>query len=74
MTTTPNRTSPMEATDALRTLAREVEGRAQGRAELAHFAAWVRTRLDVLAESLTPAHRSRTSSAKATRRIDSTLN
>lgn len=71
MMNTSNRPSPMETTDAdaaLRELAREVEARAAGRADVAHFAAWVRTRLDVLAEQLTPAHRSRPGVAKAPRR------
>lgn len=79
--------SPMEAPDgvssvsadapdaALRALAREVDDRAAGRSyELAHFAAWVRTRLDVLAEQLTPTHRSRPGVAKQSRRIDPSLN
>jgi hypothetical protein len=66
-----NRTpSPMERPDALaRELRREVDARADGRADLAPFVAWLRTRLDVLAEQLTPAtpaHRSRASVAKAT--------
>ena len=65
--------SPMEAPDELRCLAREVEARAAGRDDVAHFAAWIRTRLDVLAEQLTPAHRSRTSDAKARPR-NATLN
>lgn len=65
--------SPMEAPDALRCLAREVEARAAGRDDVAHFAAWIRTRLDVLAEQLTPAHRSRAADAKA-RRQDLALN
>lgn len=59
----------MEHTDAARLareLRREVEARADGRADLAPFVAWLRTRLDVLAEQLTPAHRSRASVAKAT--------
>lgn len=63
--------SPMEHTDAARLareLRHEVEARADGRADLAPFVAWLRTRLDVLAEQLTPAtpaHRSRASVAKA---------
>lgn len=70
MTTSTNPSSPMEATDAdaLRELAREVEARAAGRNDVAHFAAWVRTRLDVLAEQLTPAHRTLPGVAKASRR------
>jgi hypothetical protein len=75
MMTSTNRSSPMEATDAdrLRELAREVELRAAGRDDVAHFAAWVRTRLDVLAEQLTPAHRSSPGVAKAPRREAPTL-
>jgi hypothetical protein len=70
-----NTPSPMDAPDALRALAREVDARARGRSsELAHFAAWVRTRLDVLAEQITPAHRSRRVVAKVSRRIDPGLN
>jgi hypothetical protein len=74
-----NPPSPMEKPDAahlVRELRREVERHAAGRADIAHFAAWVRTRLDVIAEQLTPptpAHRSRAAPAKA--RLDSrTLN
>jgi hypothetical protein len=70
--------SPMEPTDAaelVRSLAREVDARVDGRsAELAHFGAWVRTRLDVLAERLTSAHRSRHTGAKASRRKRLELN
>lgn len=72
------RPSPMEHPDAalVRALRREVEQRAAGRDDIAHFAAWVRTRLDVLAEQLappTPAHRSHATPAKG--RLDSrTLN
>lgn len=76
MMNTSNRPSPMEATDAdarVRELAREVEARAAGRDDVAHFAAWVRTRLDVLAEQLTPAHRSAPGVAKASRREATTL-
>ena len=61
--------SPMEGTDPsslVRRLEREVEARAAGRDDLAPFVAWLRTRLDVLAAELTPAHRTRTSVAKAT--------
>ena len=70
MTTSTKPPSPMEATDAdpVRALAREVEARAAGRDDVAHFAAWVRTRLDVLAEQMTPSHRSRPGVAKAPRR------
>ena len=66
----------MEHTDAARLareLRHEVEARADGRADLAPFVAWLRTRLDVLAEQLTPAHRSRANAAKATR-VDRALN
>lgn len=75
MTTSTNPSSPMEATDAdrLRELAREVEERAAGRLDVAPFAAWVRTRLDVLAEQLTPAHRTAPAVAKASRREATTL-
>lgn len=73
----PNPTpSPMEQPDAarlVRALQREVEARADGRADIAPFVAWLRTRLDVLASELTPAHRSRTSQAKPAR-ADRALN
>lgn len=73
-----NAPSPMEATDAaelVRSLAREVEARLDGRSsEVAHFGAWVRTRLDVLAEQLTSAHRSRHGVAKVSRRKRLELN
>lgn len=68
----------MEHPDAalVRALRREVEQRAAGRDDIAPFVAWVRTRLDVLAEQLaapTPAHRSDATPAKG--RLDSrTLN
>jgi hypothetical protein len=71
--TNPN-PSPMEAHDAVRALEREVERHAAGRDDLAHFAAWVRTRLTMLAEELTPAHRSRPIVANVSRRPSSTLN
>jgi hypothetical protein len=69
-----NTPSPMEAPDAVRDLAREVERHAAGRDDIAHFAAWVRTRLAVLAEQLTPAHRTRPSVANVPRRPSPTLN
>lgn len=72
--TNSNRPSPMEPPDALvRELRREVESRASGRDDLTPFAAWLRTRLDVLAEQLTSAHRTRAPAAKG-RQVDRSLN
>lgn len=75
--TISTRPSPMEAHDPValvRSLAREIDARIEGRPELAHFGAWVRTSLDVLAEQITSAHRSRPVVAKVSRRERPVLN
>jgi hypothetical protein len=63
----------MEPPDAVLALQREVERRAAGRADLVPFVAWLRTRLDVLAAELTPAHRTPASSTKPLQ-VDRSLN
>lgn len=67
-------TTPTPTPDTLvRDLKREVELMAKGRDDLLPFVSWLRTRLDVLAERVTPSHTSHGSGAKR-RRADADLN